>query len=104
MKLAFIDCSIAGVSGDMLTAALIDAGASAQRVKKAMLAAAKLFGSVEVEIKRVKVNEIKATRVEVKTSDKGGSNGFACRRKSSAQYSERWGYSLALRPACIVSA
>jgi len=72
MKLAFIDCSIAGVSGDMLTAALIDAGANAQRVKSAMLAAAKPFGSVEVEIKRVKVNEIKATRVDVKTSDKGG--------------------------------
>ncbi len=72
MKLAFIDCSIAGVSGDMLTAALIDAGASPQRVKSAMLTAAKPFDSVEVGIKRVKVNEIKATRVEVKTSDKSG--------------------------------
>ncbi len=72
MKLAFIDSSIAGVSGDMLMAAFIDAGASAQRVKRAMLLAAKPFGSVDVKIKRVKVNEIRATRVEVKTSDEGG--------------------------------
>jgi len=72
MKLAFIDCSIAGVSGDMLTAALIDAGAPAGKVRKAMLKAGKLFGDIEVGIRQVRVNEIKATRVEVKTEDEGG--------------------------------
>ena len=72
MKLAFIDCSIAGVSGDMLTAALIDAGAPAEKVRCTMLAAGRLFGGVAVEVKRVRVNEIEATRVEVKTRDRGG--------------------------------
>lgn len=72
MKLAFIDCGTAGVSGDLLTAALIDAGASARKVKLTMLAAAKPFGGAEVEIKRVSVSGIGATRVEVKTKDRGG--------------------------------
>ena len=72
MKVAFIDCSTAGVSGDMLTAAMIDAGASAQKVKRAMLAAAKPFGGAVVEIKRVSVSGIGATRVEVRTKDRGG--------------------------------
>jgi hypothetical protein len=72
MKMAFIDCSTAGVSGDMLTAAMIDAGASAKGVKRAMLAAAKPFGGAEVEIKRVSVSGIGATRVEVTTKDRGG--------------------------------
>jgi uncharacterized protein (TIGR00299 family) protein len=74
MKVAFIDCSIAGVSGDMLTAALIDAGAPAQKVKRAMVAAGKPFGGIKVSIKRVKVNDIGATRVDVMTSDRGGRN------------------------------
>lgn len=72
VKLSFIDCSIAGVSGDMLTAALIDAGAPAEKVRRAMLRAGGLFGDVKVKIKRVRVNEIKATRVEVESSDEGG--------------------------------
>jgi len=72
MKLAFIDCGTAGVSGDLLTAALIDAGASARKVKRAMLSAAKPFGGAAVEIKRVSVSGIGATRVEVKTKDRGG--------------------------------
>jgi uncharacterized protein (TIGR00299 family) protein len=72
MKAAFIDCSIAGVSGDMLTAALIDAGAPAGKVKKAMLEAGRLFGELEVAIKHTRVSGIRATRVEVRTSDVGG--------------------------------
>jgi uncharacterized protein (TIGR00299 family) protein len=72
MKLAFIDCSTAGVSGDMLTAAMIDAGASAQKAKRAMLTAAKPFGGADIEIKRVSVGGIGATRVEVRTKDRGG--------------------------------
>ncbi len=72
MKLAFIDCSIAGISGDMLTAALIDAGAPPRKVKKVMLRAGKLFGDIEVGVKRVRVNDIKATRIEVETKDEGG--------------------------------
>lgn len=72
MKLAFVDCSISGVSGDMLTASLVDAGAPAGKVKKAMLAAGKPFGGVRVDIRRVRVSEIEATRVEVETNDWGG--------------------------------
>lgn len=72
MNVAFIDPSLAGVSGDMLTAALIDAGAPASKVRLAMLYAAKPFGSVSVVVKRVSVNEIMATRVECKTTDSGG--------------------------------
>jgi len=72
MKLAFIDCSIAGVSGDMLTAALIDAGASARLVKKAMLMAAKPFGDIKIKVERVRVSGIRATRVNVSTRDRGG--------------------------------
>jgi uncharacterized protein (TIGR00299 family) protein len=74
MRIAFIDCSIAGVSGDMLTAALIDAGASPQKVRRAMLAAGGLFGEVRVSIKRTRVNEIKATGIEVDARDRGGRN------------------------------
>ena len=74
MRVAFIDCSIAGVSGDMLTAALIDAGAPPEKVKRAMLAAGGLFGKVKVNIRRTHVNEIKATRVKVDTEDDGGRN------------------------------
>lgn len=72
MKLAFIDCSIAGVSGDMLTAALIDAGASVERVRRAMISAGGCIGDVKVNIRRTEVNEIKATRVDVETKDEGG--------------------------------
>jgi len=72
MKLAFIDPSLAGVSGDMLTAALIDAGASATKVKHAMIHAGRPFGKVSVEVKQVKVNEIMATRVDCRTKDSGG--------------------------------
>ncbi len=72
MKIAFIDCSTTGVSGDLLTAALIDAGASVRKVKLMMLAAAKPFGGAEVEVRRVSVSGIGATRVEVKTKDRGG--------------------------------
>ena len=71
MKVAFIDCSVAGVSGDMLTAALVDAGASAQKVKRAMLIAGKPFGSVGVAITHARVGGIRATRVNVRTRDRG---------------------------------
>ena len=72
MKLAFIDCSIAGVSGDMLTAGLVDAGASPERIRRAMVAAGGCIGEVKVKITRTAVNEIKATRVIVETEDEGG--------------------------------
>lgn len=76
MKAAFIDCSIAGVSGDILTAALIDAGAPAEKVKMAMIAAGKPFGDIKVSIKRVSVSGVGATRVDVTTHDEGGRNYF----------------------------
>lgn len=71
MRITFIDCSIAGVSGDMLTAALIDAGAPAGKVRRAMVAAGEPFGGIEVRINRTRVNELKATRVDVHTRDEG---------------------------------
>jgi hypothetical protein len=72
MKGVFIDCSVAGASGDMLTAALIDAGAPARKVKKAMVRAGKPFGGVKASVKRVSVSGIRATRVNVETKDEGG--------------------------------
>jgi uncharacterized protein (TIGR00299 family) protein len=74
VKAAFIDCSIAGISGDMYTAALIDAGAPLQKVTKAMMAAGKSFGGVKVLIKRVNVSGIGAVHVDVITRDEGGRN------------------------------
>jgi uncharacterized protein (TIGR00299 family) protein len=74
VKAAFIDCSIAGISGDMFTAALIDAGASAQKVTKAMMTAGKPFGGVKVLIKKVNVSGIGAVHVDVITRDEGGRN------------------------------
>jgi hypothetical protein len=76
MKAAFIDCSVAGVSGDMLAAALIDAVAPLQKVKRAMMAAGKPFGGIKVSIKRVSVSGIRATRLNVMTHDEGGRNYF----------------------------
>ncbi|KUO40603.1 MAG: hypothetical protein AVW06_02350 [Hadesarchaea archaeon DG-33-1] len=81
MKVAFIDCSIAGVSGDMFTAAFIDAGAPAEKVKRAMIAAGKPFGDIKVSIKRVSVSGVGATRVDVTTHDDGGRNYFDIVRK-----------------------
>lgn len=74
VKAAFIDCSIAGISGDMFTAALIDSGAPAQKVTKAMMAAGKPFGGVKVLIKRTNVSGIGAVHVDVITRDEGGRN------------------------------
>jgi uncharacterized protein (TIGR00299 family) protein len=74
VKAAFIDCSIAGISGDMYIAALIDAGAPLQKVTKAMMAAGKSFGGVKVLIKRVNVSGIGAVHVDVITRDEGGRN------------------------------
>ncbi|MDI6819819.1 MAG: nickel pincer cofactor biosynthesis protein LarC [Candidatus Hodarchaeaceae archaeon] len=76
MKAAFIDCSTAGISGDMLTAALIDAGAPAKKVKTAMTTAGKPFGGVKVSMKHVNVSGIGATRMDVVTSDEGGRGYF----------------------------
>lgn len=56
----------------MLTAALIDAGASARLVKKAMLMAAKPFGDIKIKVERVRVSGIRVTRVNVSTRDRGG--------------------------------
>lgn len=72
MKLAFIDCSTAGISGNTLLAALLDAGANERKVKTAMMVAGKPFSGVRVEIKKVSVSGIGATRVVVKTKDHGG--------------------------------
>jgi uncharacterized protein (TIGR00299 family) protein len=81
VKAAFIDCSIAGISGDMLIAALIDTGAPAKRVTKAMMSAGKAFGGVKVSIKRVNVSGIGAVHVDVITRDEGGRNYLDIVRK-----------------------
>ncbi len=72
MGITFIDPSFSGVSGDMLTAALIDAGASADKVRRMMLYASRPFGKVAIKIGKIKVNEIMATRLECKTEDSSG--------------------------------
>jgi hypothetical protein len=62
---------MAGVSGDMLTAAFIDAGAPAQKVKGAMVLAGKPFGGIEVTIAHERVGGIRAVGVNVRTRDRG---------------------------------
>ncbi len=68
---AFIDCSMAGATGDMLTAALLDVGAPRQPVKQAMQLTAEKFGGAKIKINRVKVGPFTATRVKIQTKDKG---------------------------------
>jgi len=66
MKAILFD-PFSGASGDMFIAALIDIGADANKIKKAMESSA----SVEVEVSRTTKKGIAASKVIVRTKKEG---------------------------------
>ncbi|MEM2543370.1 MAG: nickel insertion protein, partial [Nitrososphaerota archaeon] len=67
-----VDCSVSGVSGDMLLAALLDVGADKEVVKRAIERVPKfLDGCKEITFKleEVYVDELKAKRVKIVAKD-----------------------------------
>jgi uncharacterized protein (TIGR00299 family) protein len=61
-----IDCQIAGLSGDMLLAALLDLGANFQKIKDTLISAAKIVPDVknfDVNHKKILKNGIAATQI-----------------------------------------
>ena len=68
MRVAYFDC-IAGITGDMALAALIDAGVDLETLKGHL--ASLPLGPLELEIAEVEERGIRATRVDVRTSASG---------------------------------
>jgi uncharacterized protein (TIGR00299 family) protein len=71
-RIVVIDSQVAGVAGDMFLAALVDAGASAEKITSAIktLEAPEFgYGRVNVDVKRVVRKGFQATKVDV-TSEK----------------------------------
>ena len=67
-KIVFIDCQVAGISGDMFLGALIDLGADVEKIVSA-IKSLELGGNgykdIKVDIKRVMRKAFKATRIDV---------------------------------------
>lgn len=77
-KIVVIDCQVAGVSGDMILGALLDLGASANKVTSAIKSLENTdFGyqNVTVNIKRVMRKEFQATKVNVTAKSKSRIEG-----------------------------
>jgi uncharacterized protein (TIGR00299 family) protein len=71
-RITVIDCQVAGVSGDMIVGALIDLGADAVRVVKAMEAVeghVKACKNLEVTVRDVSRKGIHAKKVDVKAEE-----------------------------------
>lgn len=71
-KVAVIDCQVAGIAGDMLMAALVDAGASQSKVKDAIIACPKFLpGSKigKVSFEKIVAHGFSATRLLMPCSD-----------------------------------
>ena len=66
MTVAYIDC-FAGIAGDMLLGALLDAGASEERVRRALQSLG--LGGWELEVSEVIRAGLRATRASVITQD-----------------------------------
>jgi uncharacterized protein (TIGR00299 family) protein len=67
-KIALVDCQTAGVAGDMLLGALIDAGADVNKVRSAIKTLVSLssnYCNVKIAINKVKRGEFKATQIDV---------------------------------------
>lgn len=71
-KLAVIDCQVTGISGDMLMSALVDAGASQDKVKDAIMACPEFLpGSKigKISFEKIVTHGFSATRLEMPCSD-----------------------------------
>lgn len=65
-KILIVDCQVAGISGDMLLAALIDLGANFEKIKKKLISASKFVPNVKnfnISHKKVVKNGISATQI-----------------------------------------
>ncbi len=74
-NVAVVDCQLAGISGDMLVAALIDVGADEAKILSAMKSAPRhLRGckDVDVKVERIKDHGFRALRVNVLVDDPEG--------------------------------
>ena len=72
-KLTFIDCQTAGISGDMLLAALIDAGADIGRIQEILELIPKYYPrckSLHLATKEVKKHEFRSCSVDFTISEK----------------------------------
>ncbi len=72
MKLMLVDCSVSGVSGDMLLAALLDAGADEEVVKHAIESIPKFLDGckkITFRSEEVYVDELRARGVKVEVED-----------------------------------
>ncbi len=77
-KIVMIDCQVAGVSGDMMLGALLDLGADATKVAKALkILDNKDFGysDVKVDIKQTMRGGFRATKVDVTAQGKTRKDG-----------------------------
>ncbi|MCW4006218.1 MAG: nickel pincer cofactor biosynthesis protein LarC [Candidatus Bathyarchaeota archaeon] len=76
-KIVVIDCQVAGVAGDMLLGALIDAGADVDKIVLAIESLGREAGyeDVKVEIKQVLQGSFGATSIDVTTKTAGKKNG-----------------------------
>lgn len=72
MKIVVIDCQVAGISGDMIIGALLDAGADIKTVTEAMKTAKDYLDgckSIEVTVNEVERAEFRAKKVDVKVEE-----------------------------------
>jgi uncharacterized protein (TIGR00299 family) protein len=77
-EIAVIDCQTAGVAGDMLLGALLDAGADANKVSSAVKTLESLpgfYSNIKIAINKVMRGEFKATQIEVTAEAKSKING-----------------------------
>lgn len=71
-RLAVIDCQVAGIAGDMLMSALVDAGASAKKVQDAIFACqGHLKGSkvASANFEKITAHGFSATQLQIKCKD-----------------------------------
>ncbi len=74
-KVLVIDCSVAGISGDMLLGALVDLGASKERIaglRDVILRHVEGVKELEIEVRDVRRRGFRAKKVTVRAVEEGG--------------------------------